>query len=412
VKSWNERPVLDDDRRPAEAPRPRCPRYLSLDFWRGVACLMIVVFHASFYVATPAHLKRVSTSGGTMADWAMAGVTWLWAGVPLFFVISGYCISATADSHRRKNAGVGQYFWRRFRRIYPPFWIFLALTALFVWVVEAKIAPGLLSDDRHGFARPWDIAPLQWLGNLTLTETWRPNVVGPASQLFAGHAWTLCYEEQFYAVVGFILLLWPRRFFHLAAVVSLAVLALEMRPERLVPALKVVHRYSTGFFFDGYWLYFAAGIAVYYAINYATRLGQWAVAGGLALMLAWGVRTHIDSRTVSFGFALLLLALHPLDGGLASAAWARPVSWCGTMCYSLYLVHWPVTKAASHLLLNAGIESPAETLLVTVPISIALSIAAAWPFHLLVERRFLNTPKPQPCHVPQRQGVAREAVAT
>jgi peptidoglycan/LPS O-acetylase OafA/YrhL len=372
---------------------------------------MIVVFHASFYVATPAHLKRVTTSGGTVADWLTAGVTWLWVGVPLFFVISGYCISATADSHRRRNAGVGHYFWRRFRRIYPPFWIFLALTVLGVGFIEARVAPGLFSDDRHGFAEPWAMTPLQWLGNVTLTETWRPNVVGPGAQLFAGHAWTLCYEEQFYAVAGLILLLWPRRFFHLAALVSLAVLALEMRPERLVPALGVVHRYSSGFFFDGYWLYFAAGIAVYYAINYASRLGQWAVAGGLALMLAWGIKTHIDSRTASFAFALLLLALHPLDGSLASAAWARPVSWCGTMCYSLYLVHWPVTKAASHLLFDAGFNSPAETLLVTVPTCIGLSLAAAFPFHLLVERRFLNTPRVAPRKAPEFAATVREAVA-
>src|SRR6185503_13603069 len=71
---------------------PRCPRYLSLDFWRGVACLCIVVFHACFYVATPELLKRVTAHGGSFAEWAMAGSTWLWVGVPIFFVISGYCI--------------------------------------------------------------------------------------------------------------------------------------------------------------------------------------------------------------------------------------------------------------------------------------------------------------------------------
>jgi peptidoglycan/LPS O-acetylase OafA/YrhL len=412
VKPLSETPVLEYDPRRAGDTGPRCPRYLSLDFWRGVACLMIVVFHASFYVATPAHLKRVTSSGGNVADWLVAGATWLWVGVPLFFVISGYCISATADSHRRKNAGVGQYFWRRVRRIYPPFWIFLALTALVVWVVESHLAPGLFSDDRHGFAKPTEMAPVQWLGNLTLTETWRPHVVGPKSQLFAGHAWTLCYEEQFYAVVGLILLVWPRRFFPLAALVSLVVLALEMAPVRLVPAVKVVRDHSEGFFFDGYWLYFAAGIVVYYAVNYAGRRGRWVAVAALALLLAWGVKTHSNSRMVSFAFALLLLALHPLDGALASAAWSRPVSWCGTMCYSLYLIHWPVTKATSHLLLNAGIDTPARTLLVTVPVCIAVSIAAAWPFQVLVERRYLNTPWPAPCMTPQPDAaVANAALA-
>jgi len=98
VKPLKEPPALEYEPRRADA-GPRCPRYLSLDFWRGVACLMIVVFHASFYVATPEHLKRVKASGGSVADWLMAGVTWLWAGVPFFFVISGYCVSATCESH-------------------------------------------------------------------------------------------------------------------------------------------------------------------------------------------------------------------------------------------------------------------------------------------------------------------------
>ena len=373
---------------------PRCPRYLSLDFWRGVACLLIVVFHATFYAATPELLRRVTTAGGSAADWVMAGCTWLWVGVPIFFVISGYCISATADSTRRKSTPVRLYFWRRLRRIFPPFWIFMALAVVFVGVIEAFVRPGLMTDSHHGFAAPWTLSPVQWLGNLTLTETWRPHAFGPKAMLFMQHAWTLCYEEQFYAVVGVILLVSPKRYFPLAAAITAVVFALEFLPARLVPGIQSVRRHSTGFFFDGYWLYFAAGIGVYYAINYATRVGRVALAATLVLGVAWGVRSHIESRTVSFAFALLLLALHRWDAGLNGASWSRPISWCGTMCYSLYLTHWPVTKGISHALVLWGIDSPAETLLVTVPVCVAVSVAVAWPFHVLVERRFLNGPTP------------------
>jgi peptidoglycan/LPS O-acetylase OafA/YrhL len=211
-------------------------------------------------------------------------------------------------------------------------------------------------------------------------------------RLFLQHAWTLCYEEQFYAVVGVILLISPRRFFPLAAAVTLAVFTLEMLPEHRAPALGFIHRNSTGFFFDGYWLYFAAGIGVYYFINYAALRGRLALASALLLGIAWGLKTGNDTRTVSFSFALLLLALHPVDDGLAAARWSRPISWCGAMCYSLYLVHLPVCKAVSHSLFLAGIDSSLETLLITIPLCMAASIAVAWPFHLWVERRFLNTP--------------------
>src|ERR1700757_449030 len=90
-------------------------RYPSLDFWRGVACLMVVVYHSSFYVAGKGQLH-----GGIRL--AFTGIEYMWLGVPLFFVISGYCISSTCDSIRRKRHSARTYFWRRYRRIFPPFW--------------------------------------------------------------------------------------------------------------------------------------------------------------------------------------------------------------------------------------------------------------------------------------------------
>lgn len=383
----------DASRFESEADGPRCPRYRSLDFWRGAACLMIVVFHATFYADTPALRQRLATGAAGLADWAMAVSFKLSIGVPIFFVISGYCISATADSTRRKASPVRLYFWRRLRRIFPPFWIFLAIAAVGVGITERFIYPGLFYDDVHGYSAPGSLSPVQWLGNITLTETWRHHLFGPPMRLFLQHAWTLCYEEQFYAVVGLILLISPRRYFPLVGAITAAIFLLEATPERFVPALRDFRRiHSYGFFFDGYWLYFAAGIGVYYAINYATRAAWWAVVAVLAVGFAWGIYTRSDSRMVSFAYGIALLALHPWDAPLAAGRWSRPVSWCGTMCYSLYLVHWPVTKAVSHALALAGIVTPAQTLAITVPACIAASILAAWPFHLLVERRFLNRP--------------------
>jgi peptidoglycan/LPS O-acetylase OafA/YrhL len=62
------------------------------------------------------------------------------------------------------------------------------------------------------------------------------------------------------------------------------------------------------------------------------------------------------------------------------------------MCYSLYLIHGPVTKVIAHLLCLAGVWEVWGTLLVTFPLCIAGAVAASWMFHLAIERRFLNTP--------------------
>src|SRR5947209_8469455 len=122
----------------AHLPVPRCPRYLSLDIWRGLACLLVLVHHSTFYKATGANFKGLLA---TASAWLETVAARLWIGVPLFFVISGYCIAATADSSRRRPHAIGNYFIRRFRRIYPPYWILLALTIAVVLLIDLALAP-------------------------------------------------------------------------------------------------------------------------------------------------------------------------------------------------------------------------------------------------------------------------------
>jgi peptidoglycan/LPS O-acetylase OafA/YrhL len=94
----------------------------------------------------------------------------------------------------------------------------------------------------------------------------------------------------------------------------------------------------------------------------------------------------------STAFALTLILLHPWDHRTFAARALRPIALCGQMCYSLYLVHWPVTLVITTAFYNAGVRGFWPTLLVVAPLAIAASIAASWLFHLAVERRFLNSP--------------------
>jgi peptidoglycan/LPS O-acetylase OafA/YrhL len=368
----------------ADLPLPRSPRYLSLDFWRGVACLMVVVFHASYYVRAeeePAPFNSI-----------FRGISYLWLGVPMFFVISGYCISAASDAARRKPRSVGYYFFRRFRRIFPPYWIAVGLTVVVVTIFTLAGRPDLFHDGWHDFPRPAWLSPIEWIGNLSLTEGWRGHLMGAEGVWFFGHAWSLGYEEQFYALCGLILFTMPRRFF--TGMILITLLAGLLRG-----ASSLLGFPRSGLFFDGYWLLFAAGSLVYYNVNYAGLTGQRIGAALLGLLLAASalflLQTRADfavSLVVCFAFALLLFALHKRDEAIHTSPWTRPVTFCGVMCYSLYLVHWPVTKAVSHGLYLAGVKGGMLTLLVTIPSCVAASVAVARAFHVLVERRFLNTP--------------------
>jgi peptidoglycan/LPS O-acetylase OafA/YrhL len=378
---------------------PRCPRYATLDAWRGLACLLVVAFHSTnAYVATPEFVSRVFTAGGTPVEWLIAATAFGWVGVPLFFVISGYCIAASADSARRRPHPVGRFFTRRFRRIYPPLWAFLALNTALMLMLPATWRPGPTLWIEHPVPHPAELSWWSWLGQLTLTEEWRHHLIGPPKQYLAGQLWTLCYEEQFYVVTGLIVLLARRWLFAAVAGVSGLVLLMLTDVIRLPFA-------TDGFFFDGLWLGFAAGVAVYYRANYATPVvrrcldvgfvaGAWWAARGLGGRFEMSVPAFL---LIGFGSAAALAWLHHSDDRTAKVRWLAPLTWCGVRCYSLYLVHGPIAMLGSWNLYRLGVTDATGTLVVTLPVCLAVSLATGWAFHRWVEIRFLNSPvRPEP----------------
>ena len=367
--------------------RPTNPRYLSLDVWRGVACLMVVVAHSSTYLYSGVDAVASNPVGLSNRIIGILGSSEL--GVIAFFVISGYCIAATCDSTRRRPDGLRQYFYRRIRRIFPPYWVALIATGLFVAIVAKVFGAALLTDAWHPIPSPTTLGAFQWLGNVFLIEGWRSRVFGGTYLFQLGPAWTLCYEEQFYALCGLVLLFAPRRFFSGIVAISLLTLGIILT-KRSIP----------GLFFDGNWLVFAAGVLVYFQVNYATRVHQCILTVGLVAVAAACVAKYSLSAWQSPIFflgpavALAFLALHPFDRWIASSRILRPLKFCGVICYSLYLVHWPIVKFISHSLWLMGMRSASGTLLVTIPLCGAASLLVAWGFHVVVERRFLNRKLP------------------
>jgi peptidoglycan/LPS O-acetylase OafA/YrhL len=359
---------------------------------------MIIILHA-------AHNANESIgTAGPIGKGVLAIISRLGIGVPMFFVISGYCIAATSDSARRKPRAPARFFYRRFSRIFPPYW---ALTLISIVLAVALTAAGqgdLISGEYGYIPHPSILSWPQWLGNLSLTETWRPHLFGDPELKVVGPAWTLCYEEQFYAVCGLILVLAPRHFF--ACVTAVTLLTLIVAP---IAITRPDQFPIQGFFFDGRWLMFAEGVAVYYILNYMQSQIPGISLVALLLVataaLRWGfpaVAADPLSRQRSWelvgstAFALGLLLLHPWDLQAACARILHPIAVCGQMCYSLYLVHWPVTVVLTAAFYRAGVYGLWPTLLIVAPATIATSIAASWLFHLTVERRFLNPPNVPP----------------
>lgn len=372
---------------------PRLPRYDTLDAWRGLACLMVVVFHASYNVVRPGAVEVHIGGGGQVV---LDTLRWLWLGVPMFFVISGYCIAGTADSSRRSQRTVVSFFRRRLRRIFPPYWILWTATAGAVALASAATAWPI------PLPLPQDLTVAQWIGNLTLTEMWRPHLGGGRGRFLLDHAWTLSYEEQFYAVCGLLLLLSRRYFFLGMAMVTAAVFLVTPL------SFKNIGLNPTGFFWDGSWLLFACGVLVYLRRNYAAAgvgrvidllfalaivatviIRRWALA---RFILGDWEKMLLAQFVCATVFTFLILLTQRWDARARVSLWLRPLFICGRMCYSLYLVHYPIASVLNAFLLGRGVAGLGPTLAISVPLITSASLGAGWMFHLLVERRFLNPP--------------------
>ncbi len=373
---------------PAPAPR-KTRRYESLDMWRGLCCLSLVVFHSTMQV-TRHHFvdtEGTVTNFSTLLLWITARA---WIGVPIFFVISGYCIMATLHA-RQKKGGVTEFAKRRFWRIYPPYWTAITLSAVAILVVDS-IWPGLLYDGIFTVPNPYKMTGWEWLGNLTLTESWRHCVFGGDATHLLPNTWTLCYEEQFYVVATLILTLAPRRIFTAAVVITGLIFVGK--------SIAWTRGWDvTGSLIDGGWFQIAAGILLYFRINKATpRQVKWIYAA-----LALGVLVSLRSpskllefypngdtrRFIAFSFALLACFLYPYDQKMKQTWWLKPLWWVGGMSYSVYLIHPLIVKGISHGFFRSGVTDPTVTLALVVPLCLGAAVVAALVYYYLIERHFI-----------------------
>lgn len=142
----------------------------SLDGLRAAAIVAVIWHHAARGVGSRSIL---------------AGRGFL--GVDLFFVISGYLIVTLILRERRRTGTVSlrRFYWRRFLRIFPPYYLMLGLVAVpAFFVLLARHDSTAAADIRHDL--PFAIF---YLSNLV-----------PMSSLLA-ITWSLSTEEQFYLVV-------------------------------------------------------------------------------------------------------------------------------------------------------------------------------------------------------------------
>jgi peptidoglycan/LPS O-acetylase OafA/YrhL len=350
-----------------------------------------------------------------------------WAGVDLFFVLSGFLISGLLYSEYKKRQDISfkRFFVRRGLKIYPAF---------YVLIVATFAAQHLLW---HGAP-----SPLQnFFNEFVFIQNYRYGVWG--------HTWSLAVEEHFYIGLALLLLLLVRISSDRAnpfrsvptifAIVGAGCLALRCLTIWVVPPAENLTAHVTNptharidalFFgvFIGYLYHFRPEVIQKLLPPWGNRI----LIGILsALLLSMGYFFARDSHTLlAFGLTTLYLGFGGLlvlglevrgifAGGLAKFLefLGTAAAYLGRHSYSIYLWHAPFLQVVD-VVLRKVIHVPVAPLAVAI-VKIVGSCALGIVFAHLIEfpvlkfrdRFFPMLQQPVAPTVPANVGTAVEASA-
>ncbi|WP_434110043.1 acyltransferase family protein [Paraburkholderia caffeinilytica] len=363
--------------RPAAAPRAQSEARADsagkehvIDAMRGFAALLVAYFHCRQveWVGMQTFHQAVghSFSLSTIAAYLTFPIAWGSAGVPIFFVISGYCIHRGGALRLAKNPDyrldAGNFWVRRFARIYPVLLAALVLTLALDWV-SLQMPPV-----NHKIR---EIGLQAFLVNLFSLQ-------GVAGKTYGsnGALWTLSLEVQFYAIYPLLFAL--RRRLGMSSV--LAIVAVIN-----VVSAYVLERHDIQFF-TSYWFSWMLGAWIADAKAHAApnaRSPVWLYALAAAFIALGCAAFHFGQYGAfqfwAIGFAFYLYKA--LERRNADTPGVRLLSRFGDFSFSLYLIHLPIFVLLSSILFRSSLQMSIWPsfgyMLVAVPV--------AYVFYRLVE---------------------------
>lgn len=216
-------------------------RYQVLDGWRAISILLVLLGHLF-----PIGPKAWQLNGAVAAS-----------GMAIFFILSGFLITSIL----LRDQNIVHFLTRRFLRIVPLAWLFIAITLVASSAASNTYLPHFL------FYVNWP--------PMTFTN-------------HTGHLWSLCVEMQFYLLVALLVAVFKKHAFILLPILCIAI---------------TVNRYIND---------------VPMAINTYYRLDE--ILAGCILALIYHKSSYVIKNNIAklnplFLFLLLLLSAHS-DGGL------------------------------------------------------------------------------------------------
>jgi peptidoglycan/LPS O-acetylase OafA/YrhL len=331
------------------------PRDLPLDGLRGVAILLVVFYHATFFAIAREH---------AVDRWLVAPASLGWSGVDLFFVLSGFLITRILLRERAAPNLFRVFYARRVLRIFPIYYAVLAVVLIVLPRIDALAAQDYFWARGASHETFW-----YWLFLSNIESA----LTGRFHHRFLGITWSLAIEEQFYLTWPFLVWwLTPRRLVSLCLAVIAGAFALRcafviaganpfmmfvgtpFRIDTLACGALVALLHAR----DGGWerldtharrlLPIAGAMCLSLLLLFQVAPGFLATRPGLTLLSHPLVQTIGYSALAVFYAALLVRVMAAEPGRRLRRAFEAPVlRMFGRYSYAIYLLHTPVIVCAN-----------------------------------------------------------------
>lgn len=338
------------------------PRFVQLDGLRGIAALVVMVYHARHVFGIGAPFAR----GYLFVD--------------LFFLLSGFVLTLAMESPRAAPFRPGRFLNRRVGRLWPTVAAGAVLGGLVTWLLQGPdgLAPALLL--------ALVMVPLVWAG---------PVEIFPLN----GPQWSILFEVL--ANIAHALVL--RRLSSGALVLVAFAAALLLAGATVANGSNTLGPLATNWF---------AGLPrVAFSYTVGILLARLWAADRARVTLAWGVPMALLA-SVPLVLWLLGDALGHAAGDLAAVLFVMPLlfwltacnappPWAvpglralGTLSFPLYAVHLPVLRLVGAL----DQSVPAAGLALVA--SVALALVLARVLDATAADRARGVPRPSPLEAP------------
>lgn len=335
----------------------------SLQYLRGIAALLVVLYHARGELN---NIYAQSNLGNILFNYG-------YIGVDLFFMISGFVIMLSTE----KDSSVRSFIVKRFFRLYPVYFICLVSCALI-------------------FTKPIDINYLKALFFINLNFEKSAPWFGYS---VISTAWTLTYEIIFYIIFSFAMSIsWKNRFYISTAIIiaSVSILGILYNGEINLSGYSTLNDPSAPWvlklFASPMLLEFVAGMVIYQIYNYAKIHSFKKISAPLLFISVFAfIFFYMSGYNGGHGllncgvYAFMLLLSLSIFETTREIKLNKVLDWMGNVSYSLYLVHTIVITVLLKKYLPVPFYNPKlgfSNVLLIVGVSFAISHIL---FHIVEE---------------------------